>query len=205
MGEERPESEASPDADDLVVRAKADRIAFALLYERYFPQISRYCLRRLFNRAVAEDIVSGVFLEVASRLPTFSGRTETDFRRWVFRIATNAINAHLRNSRRHQELWKAAARSGKLNHDGDAHLSPSDQDVRDWPAVYQALLEFDERERTIVMLRFFSDCSHEEIADVVDATPGAVRTALSRILARLRARFKFTIAADSRPDQRPSG
>ena len=48
------------------------------------------------------------------------------------------------------------------------------------------------------MLRFFSNCSFDEIADVVEATPGAVRAALSRILARLREKFSF-----STPDQKP--
>ncbi len=203
MSDEQPESKALAEADDLIVRAKTDRAAFALLYERYFPEISKYCLRRLFVRTIAEDVVSTVFLEVASRLPAFSGRTDTDFRRWLFRIATNAINAQLRNSRRRQELWEAAARSGMWKPNGDANASRSDHDLRDWSAVYRALLELDERERTIVMLRFFSNCSYEEIAEIVAATPGAVRTALSRILTRLRERFQLPLAADSSSDQCP--
>ena len=51
------------------------------------------------------------------------------------------------------------------------------------------MLELDERDQTIVSLRFFADCSYQEIADVVDTTAGAVRTALSRALGRLRDRF----------------
>jgi RNA polymerase sigma-70 factor (ECF subfamily) len=195
MSDERPESEPSTEADDLVVRAKTDRAAFSLLYDRYYPLVSKYCLRRLLVRAVAEDVLSDVFLQVASHLPTFSGRTDTDFRRWLFRIATNAINAHLRQSRRCQELWVEAVQSGNWNPNGDPHTLSTEYDSRDWPAVYQALMELDERDRTIVMLRFFADCSHEEIATVVNAKPGAVRTALSRTLARLREKFKPPIAA----------
>jgi RNA polymerase sigma-70 factor (ECF subfamily) len=205
MSDERRESEPSREADDLVVRAKTDRTAFGLLYERYYPQVSRYCLRRLLVRAVAEDVLSDVFLQVASHLPTFSGRTDTDFRRWLFRIATNAINAHLRQSHRRHEVWDEAARSGYLNSNGDPHPLLAEDDTRNWPAVYQALMELDERERTIVMLRFFSDCSHEEIASVVDATPGAVRTALSRTLARLREKFKRAIGSDPIPGSPTQG
>ena len=196
MSDERPESEPSTEADELVVRAKTDRAAFSLLYERYYPQVSKYCLRRLCVRAVAEDVLSDVFLQVATHLPTFSGRTDTDFRRWLFRIATNAINAHLRQSRRRQELWVEAARSGYLNSNSEPHSLSAEDHTPNWPAVYQALMELDDRDRTIVMLRFFSDCSHQEIASVVDATPGAVRTALSRTLARLRGKFKGATAGD---------
>ncbi len=205
MSDERRESEPSTEADDLVVRARTDRAAFGLLYERYYPQVAKYCLRRLLVRSVAEDVLSDVFLQVASHLPTFSGRTDTDFRRWLFRIATNAINAHLRQSRRRQEKWVEAARSGHLNSNGDSRSVSAEDDTRNWPAVYQALMELDERDRTIVMLRFFAHCSHEEIATVVNATPGAVRTALSRILARLREKFKRAIATDPTPGTPPRG
>lgn len=199
MCDERSPPEASTDADDLVVRARTDRDAFGLLYERTYPELARYCLRRLFVRAVAEDILSDVFLEVAARLPSFPGRTATDFRRWLFRIATNAINAHLRQTRRRQELCDAAARSGRWDLDRHPPAPSVDDDGPDWPAVFQALLELEERDRSIVTLRFYSDCSHEEIAAVVDATPGAVRTALSRILARLREKFRLPESARSRP------
>jgi hypothetical protein len=30
--------------DDLVIRAKTDRAAFSLLYDRYYPRVARYCL-----------------------------------------------------------------------------------------------------------------------------------------------------------------
>lgn len=189
MSNELTECERPAAEDDLVVRARTDRSAFSVLYDRYYPRVARYCLRRLFDRTLAEDVVSDVFLKVASHIRGFTGRTETDFRRWLFRIATNAVNAHLRQSRRRQELWEAAARGRHWDHLGSSPPSPADRDVLDWPAVYQALLEFDERDQAIVMLRFFADCTCDEIAAVVDATPGAVRTALSRTLSRLRDRF----------------
>jgi RNA polymerase sigma-70 factor (ECF subfamily) len=179
-----------PAADDeLVVRARTDRAAFGLLYDRYYAHVARYCLRRLFDRTVAEDTVSEVFLQVAAHLRAFPGRTETDFRRWLFRIATNAVNAHLRQSRRRYELREAAARGRHWDRGSGSHSSPAEHERLDWPVVYQALLELDERDQTIITLRFFADLSHEEIADVVSATPGAVRTALSRTLSRLRERF----------------
>jgi RNA polymerase sigma-70 factor (ECF subfamily) len=164
------------------------------LYERYYPAVAKYCVRRLFDRTVAEDVLSEVFLEIAEHLPTFPGRTDTDFRRWLFWIATNAINAHLRQSRRRRELFEAAAQSGYWDRQGDPNPSSAEVGILDWPTVHQALLEFDERDQTIVTLRFFADLSHEEIADVVRATPGAVRTALSRTLARLREKFNPPVA-----------
>ena len=189
MGNERSTSGPAAADDVLVARVRTDRAAFAALYDRYYPRIVKYCVRRLFDRSTAEDVTSEVFLNVASSVRTFAGTTDSDFRRWLYRIATNAVNAHLRGTLRRRELLEHAARSGRLGRDGPADGAPADREVLDWPAVYQALMELDEREQTIVSLRFFAELSHEEIGDVVGATPAAVRTAMSRALSRLRDRF----------------
>lgn len=176
--------------DDLVVRARRDRVAFGLLYDRYYPQVLRYCVRRLFVRAVAEDVTSEVFLKIARHLPGFRGTTETDFRRWLFGITTNAIHAHLRQARRRQELWQAAAQSRRIGPAAESGVTSIE--LLDWPAVYLAILELEPREQAIVTLRYFVDLPHDEIAAIVGMQPGAVRTALSRILERLRARFALS-------------
>src|SRR5262245_3443775 len=169
---DEPLSSETPEADDeVVVRARTDRAAFGLLYDRFYESVARYCLRRLYDRTIAEDVVSDVFLQVAAHLREFPGRTATDFRRWLFRITTNSVNAHFRLARRRAGLWDAAARSRLWERGGGLHSSPEDHERLDWPAVHQALLELDERDQAIVTLRFFADLSHEEIADVVEATP----------------------------------
>jgi RNA polymerase sigma-70 factor, ECF subfamily len=174
------------ESDDLVRRARSDRAAFARLFDRYYPRIARYCLRRLPGREVAEDVTSEVFLHVAARLRSFPGESETDFRCWLFRIATNAIAAHRRQAARRGKLWRTAAEQGRFDRPAAEHPADAELDRLDWPAVREAIDELDERDQTIVTLRFFSDCSHEEIAQVVEASVAAVRTALCRALARLR-------------------
>jgi RNA polymerase sigma-70 factor, ECF subfamily len=205
MSDEPLFSEHPAADDDLVVRARTDRAAFGQLYDCFYPHVARYCLRRLFDRTLAEDVVSEVFLQVVAHWREFPGRTETDFRRWLFRIATNAVNAHLRQSRRRAELWEAAARSRQRIGSSESHSSRREHELLDWPLVYQQLLALDERDQTIVTLRFFGDCSHEEIADVVQSTPGAVRTALSRVLSRLRESFDPTVPATPGGNVVPQG
>ena len=174
--------------DDLVVRARSDRSAFATLYDRYYAGVLRYCRRRLFVREAAEDLTADVFLRIATHLSTFAGTTEMDFRRWLFRIASNEANAQLRQTRRRRELWAAAARDRRFSASAAAS-SAAALDLLDWPEVYQAILELEARDQTILTLRFFADLSHDDIADVVGSSAAAVRTALCRILERFRNRF----------------
>lgn len=199
MSDDLPESDNRTSEDGLAARIGTDRAAFAALYDRYYPRVLKYCLRRLFDRDTAEDVTSEVFLSVASHVRGFTGRTETDFRRWVFRIATNAVNAHLRKSLRRKTLWNMEARNAHLIQHAEFHLSSVEQPALDWPVVYQALLGLEERDQSIIALRFFAELSHEEISDVVQMAPGAVRTALSRALQRLREKLE----PSSRPENFP--
>ena len=172
--------------NDLVLRARGDREAFGQLYDVTYPGVFRYCLRRLFVRAVAEDVTSDVFLSVASEIRRFAGTTEEDFRRWVFRIATNEVNAYVRRRNRRRALLEAAARNGTLASAVDGTNGPSDVEMLDWPALYQAILSLKPRDQAIVVLRFFEHMSHDEIAAVLGERPATVRVGLSRAMKNLR-------------------
>ena len=54
--------------DDLVLRARTQANALGQLYEIYYDRILRFCVHRLFNKEIAEDITSTVFLEVAQQI-----------------------------------------------------------------------------------------------------------------------------------------
>ena len=67
---------------------------FGQLYDQIYPSVFRYCIRRTGYRSLAEDLISTVLLNVPKKLATFPGDTYLDFRRWVFVIATNELNAN---------------------------------------------------------------------------------------------------------------
>jgi RNA polymerase sigma-70 factor (ECF subfamily) len=183
----KTDADTPPSADecDLVVRARTDREAFGRLYDLYYPRIFRHCLRRLFLRSAAEDVTSDVFLRVARQMPAFAGATHDDFVRWVHAIATHEINAFLRQSQRRARLLEEAVRC-KAIPVGEQSASATTLAALDWPRVYEAILTLNLRDQAIVTLRFFEDMAHEQIGSIVGLRPGAVRTALTRALRKLR-------------------
>lgn len=76
--------------DAVVVAARTEREAFGRLFDVCYPEVLRFARRRMIVQAAAEDVTSDVFLQIARGLPTFGGATLEEFRRWMFRIATNA-------------------------------------------------------------------------------------------------------------------
>jgi RNA polymerase sigma-70 factor, ECF subfamily len=177
--------------DKAVEAARTSREAFGQLFDHFYPLIFAYCSRRLLVRAVAEDVTSEVFLKVAAHFSGFPGSSAEDFRRWVFRIATNEINAQLRQSIRRREMLEAAARMGTVNAAVSTPLLSSETPV-DSEDVCFVLNELSEREQSIISLRFFAGLKHDQIADVLDIAPGTSRVALTRALEKLRDRLPLS-------------
>ena len=183
------DSDRQPGAgiDALVVAARTDRAAFGCLFETYYERILGYCSRRLNHTAAAEDVCSETFLYVARKMRSFRGTTEEeqDFRRWVYRIATNEVNAHLRRKLRRKKLWDEALQQNRLRSGSPAAKSTLTDSI-DWRRVHQAMERLNAKEQTIVTLRLWEEMQHDEIAQILGVRPGTVRVAYTRAIKKLR-------------------
>lgn len=156
--------------------------AFGELYERYVQTIFRFLYARLNDRIDAEDLAEEVFLRVWRSLPKYREQG-IPFLAFLFRVAHNALIDHYRRSK------------------GDDRLVPIEentiQDLRADPGdVVSAKIEHQEirnileqlREeyRMVLILRFLSELSVDETAQVMERSPGAVRVLQHRALAAMR-------------------
>ena len=170
------------DIDGLVQRAGVEVEALSQLYELYYERIFRFCVHRLFSKEVAEDVTSTVFLKVAGGIRSFGGRTERDFRNWLYAIAANQANAYIRKtSRRIRLLAESASSLTAATANSDENNSELD-----WPRLYAAIMKLKPEHQTIITLRFFENLKFEQIAEILDAREATVRVTLHRILGKLR-------------------
>jgi RNA polymerase sigma-70 factor (ECF subfamily) len=168
--------------NDLVLKAKTQAEALGRLYEMYYERIFRFCVYRLFNKEIAEDVTSAVFLQVARGMRGFKGRSEQDFRNWLYAIAANQANAYIRRTSRRKKLLAEAAGSIRPATAGSADTSSGP----DWPRLYAAILRLKPQHQTIVTLRFFENLSYEQIAQILNVKEATARVTLHRILNKLR-------------------
>jgi len=178
------------DNDDLVQRAHTEADALGQLYELYYDRIFQFCVYRLFNREIAEDVTSTVFLEVARGIRTFAGRTEEDFRNWIYAIAANQTNAFIRKTSRRQQILEKAISSMRSPDKADKSIN------LDWPTLYHAILKLKPQHQTIVTLRFFEKLSFEQIGQIINAREATVRVTLHRILNKLRSHLQAVFDGD---------
>jgi len=176
------------DSSDLVVRARTDADSLGQLYELYYERIFRFCVHRLFNREMAEDVTSTVFLTVAKKIGRFKGRTEADFRNWLYRIAANQANAYIRKTSRRNRILAEAAESIAINTNNSPEPTEPNR-----PKLYAGLLKLKPKHQTIITLRFFENMDFEEIAKVINARAATVRVTLHRILKKLRNHLQSSV------------
>jgi len=172
----------------LIANARDNPSAFVRLYRRHYDAVFRYCVHRLFDRHMAEDITGEVFLKVVENLRHFKG-DEKQFRSWLYRIATNAVNDHLRKTDRRGVLLKGACRQiDSQVADCQSSAEPSTERLA---LLREAVLSLKPRYQTIITLRFFENLKLTEIADLLGSSDGTIRSQLARALAKLRKKLKI--------------
>jgi len=169
--------------DQSIAEARRDPAAFAKLYRRHYEAVLRYCVHRLFERQAAEDVTSAVFIRVVENFARFQGN-EQQFRNWLYKIATNAINSHLRQTARRNGLIERFRKQVCLRAADCRHTT--DDSTEKLILLKQAMLTLKPRYQTIITLRFFENLKLTEIAEVLASSPGTIRSQLARALVKLR-------------------
>ncbi len=163
----------------LIARTRYDSTAFVQLYRSHYDAVFRYCLHRLFERHMAEDVTSEVFLKVIENIGGFKGN-DRQFRCWLYRIATNTVNNHFRKTARRKRILKVAREQT------NSRVADCEEPADKLALLREAVFTLKPRYQTIITLRFFENLKLTEIAEVLSSSPGTVRSQLTRALAKLR-------------------
>ena len=154
--------------------------AFERLYADLAPVVAGYL--RVQGAAEPEDLTSEVFLGVFTGMDSFEG-SETQFRSWVFTIAhRRLVDERRRLARR---LWSPAGDLAAFDKSGgdveaDALDVLGSRRVVEWCAGLSA------DQRDVLVLRVVGDLTIDQVAAIVDKSPGAVKALQRRALTALR-------------------
>jgi RNA polymerase sigma-70 factor (sigma-E family) len=127
----------------------------------------------------AEDLVQECLLKVARRWPRIKQMRQP--RAYARRVLVNlALDSARGRAQRRRELEPGAPENAGLS------------TVDPLPALearaelLQALGQLHERQRAVLVLRYFNDLTEAQVAEVLGCSPGTVKSSASRGLARLR-------------------
>lgn len=172
----------------LIEAARENPSAFEPLYQRYAEDVYYFCYRRMDHPEEAADATSQVFIKALRALPNYrpdATNAGASFRAWLFRIATTTV-IDLKRRQRPSASLDAGPNDTPIHLTDPARL-PDDQVIRNEDArlVRAMLAKLPDRQRRIVELRL-ADLSGQEIADTMNITLSAVKSAQFRAYRTLR-------------------
>ncbi|RKT56302.1 RNA polymerase sigma factor ShbA [Saccharothrix australiensis] len=163
--------------------------AIEQLLVRIQPLVLRYCRARVGSRertlVSAEDIAQEVCLAVVSAVGRYRYEPAS-FLAFVYGIAAHKVADARRRAVRSRSEVVPELPDTPAPEDGPEQRAVNGEMIGH---ITQLLQQLPERQREILVLRVAVGLSAEETAAAVGSTPGAVRVAQHRALARMREMF----------------
>jgi RNA polymerase sigma-70 factor (ECF subfamily) len=160
----------------LISRAQAgDLQAFSDIFEAYKNLVYRTAFLVLGDGGEAEDALQEVFLRVHKSLGSFDPHKGA-FSTWLHRITFNYCLNH-RPRRHHFSLDDLSPTPA--SHFPAAQLAEED-------ALLQAAHTLSDKQKAVVILRYYWDLPYAEIAQILDIPLGTVKSRLDLALKTLR-------------------
>ncbi len=149
--------------------------ALRQLYEREYPRLLRALTAMGGDGDAAEDAAQEAFVKAYQHGVERIGRPAA----WLLVVGSRELFRHHRRARRERDRWEAAAQaSGGASAPFDAAADRAD--------LLAALRELPERQRAMVVARFYYGLSYDELAGAFGVAGGTVGATLHQATAKLR-------------------
>ena len=161
----------------VLLARKGDKKAFSQLVDIYASRLYGYFYRLTGNRDEANELLGELFLKLVEKIG--SCRSET-FEAWLFRIASNLFTDYLRAKKRSQKMLLRIEEQVQ----SETQIPQKDNLLTDKLARQIQKLEAETAE--IIIMRYYSQLSFEEMAQMRNEPVGTVLSKVHRGLKKLR-------------------
>ena len=185
-------------------------VAFEELMLRYQARLIRVMEHLVGRRDLAEDLSQDVFLRIYRARKRYVPTSK--FSTWLFTIANNVAANAIRSLSRRREVHVTAEDSGPMSVRpleqlvaAASGLMPTRQlDKSEMREIVQAALgTLSQRQRLAVLLSKFENMSYAEISEIMELSPPAIKSLLSRARTNLREVLEPYLQHGQRPNVEP--
>jgi len=203
---ERPQSDREIADGALLQRhVEGDPAAIGTLIERYRRELFNFLARFTGDAELAEDVFQEAFLQVHISAPMFD--TSRRLKPWLFTIAANKARDAMRSRGRRRTVSLDATIDSSADAASFSELMPADI-----PAPDENILNLETRQtvlnivgempkplRVVLLLCYFQGMSYKEIAEVLDAPLGTIKSRIHAAVATFAR--KWQAAAGKQDDE----
>lgn len=169
--------------DDKALVAEAaggNREAFDVIVERHRRAVYQVCYRFVHNHEDASDLAQDAFVRAWRGLKNFKGQSALST--WLYRIAVNVcLNRVTAKTPLTEPIESEPVED--VRSEGAQHAMMREERA---VAVRKAIANLPKKQRATLILRAYHDMSHQQIADVLGSSVGAVKANFFHALANLK-------------------
>ncbi len=170
------------DSSDLneIIKAckKGSPEAFSRLVDMYSARCYGYFMRLTGDENISDDLLSELFLKLIEKIGSYR---RGSFDGWLFTIASNLFYDYLRDKQRCQRLLDTQRNRIETS---ASESRPLDDETID--NLQAQLKKIDDETRQLIVLRYYSQLSFREIAEVRSEPIGTILSKVHRGLKKLR-------------------
>jgi RNA polymerase sigma factor (sigma-70 family) len=173
-----PDSITDNDLMEQVKRGDLDKLG--LLYEKYHKILFAYFFRLVSHAPTSEDLVQNVFFRLLKYRERF--RADGVFSAWLFAVAHNVKNDHLRKS-------LSAPSFGDLEEvEAASDDNPAQAAETSERAVLleKAMAELSPVQREVLVLNRYQGMKYKDIARILKCSENTIKARMFRAVAKLR-------------------
>jgi RNA polymerase sigma-70 factor, ECF subfamily len=162
-------------SDDVLIRriASGDQLAMRRLYARHRVAIYRWLLRLVGDAALAEDLLSDVFLDVWRKASSFEGRSSVST--WLLAIARHkALSARRRRTEVERNVGLSEFASALADPGDDPELVLQKKDREE--LLRRSLARLSPEHGEVIDLTYYHGKSIKEIAEIVGINEATVKS-----------------------------
>jgi RNA polymerase sigma-70 factor (ECF subfamily) len=169
--------------DSVLVSAAAagNREAFDVLVERHRRTVYQVCYRFVNNHEDASDLAQDAFVRAWRGLKNFKGQSALST--WLYRIAVNVCLNRVSAKTPATEAIESTDHFEDVRIEGAPHAMIREERAA---AVRKAIAGLPKKQRATLILRTYHDMSHQQIADVLGSSVGAVKANFFHALVNLK-------------------
>src|SRR4030095_15381282 len=169
------------DDSELVAACLAGRVgAFDVIVERHRRPVYQLCYRYVANHEDASDLAQDVFLRAYRGLKSFRG--QASLATWLYRIGVNVCLNRVSAKKPHSESIDDRQFVDERAESASDRLLKDERGAR----VRAAIALLPRKQRATLVLRMYHEMSHQEIADVLGSSVGAVKANFFHALSNLK-------------------
>src|SRR5258706_566844 len=154
--------------------------AFDLIVERHRRPVYLLCFRFVGNHEDASDLSQDVFLRAYRGLRSFRGQSSLGT--WLYRIGVNVCLNRVSTKTPQLESIEAQQHIDTRTESASEGVLRTERAAR----VRAAIAELPRKQRATLILRMYHEMSHQEIAEVLGSSVGAVKANFFHALGNLK-------------------